>query len=889
MDDINQEIIDSIENKENIIFHGPGGCGKSYSIKFIANFFQSRGKKVYCTATTGVAAINLCDSEKKITATTLHSWAGVGTAKLSAKKLFFKVAHSKARERWEETELLIIDEVSMLGAEFMDKLDYIGQNIKHCDKPFGGIQLLLSGDFLQLPPVKDEWVFNSRVWDKFNLHPFIFEEPKRYDDRDYFNFLLRIRNGSHTPEDEKKIRARIKAYTKFLEIVKSNKDNINIVKPTFIYSKKKDVNQENEIELDKLEGEAIEFIAEDSFTPYNNKARYDYYIELLDDSIPKAIALKKGAQVMLKFNLDTKGGLVNGTRGVVLNIESGRVTVRFINGKKLIIEKIPWEVEDKDGCAVRHQIPLLLAWACTVHKCVSGDTTIFTDKGMFKIKDIITKEGWNNKKINVYTRRGLERTSKTFMGGEEDSIKITTRMGYKLEGSVRHPILVRTQEGKHIWKKMPDLKIGDIAIIKCNLQCGSLDNLSTEEFVPEKDNHIPIIPKYITDELCYVMGLLVGDGCYSGKKFQIEFGKRNEQIIETYRKLIKDLFNYDCKFYDYSSKRVPRLCIFSKNIRLFFKWCGLDFVTAPNKKIPWSVLNNTISAQKSFIRGLFDTDGGVNNDGIHLTSVSLTLMEQMHILLLNLGVISKLGIIREAVGKWSTTYRIYISGEGAVNYAKYIGFHCERKNKLLDKFRVSSKFVPKSNIGFFPDSKIVARQIQASYKLSKKNGVSSLISSCANERSTLTTRHIPYLNERLDLPSTKVGRMLFKIYNKGYFFDPITAIEKNKCIMYDFEVPGSHSFITNGIVSHNCQSTTLDYAVCDLGTNIFCEGQAYVALSRVRNLHGLFITDFYPPSIKVNKQALEYSKKLEELSKKYIVKDEEDNSEDTDFVIDITE
>jgi ATP-dependent exoDNAse (exonuclease V) alpha subunit len=92
--------------------------------------------------------------------------------------------------------------------------------------------------------------------------------------------------------------------------------------------------------------------------------------------------------------------------------------------------------------------------------------------------------------------------------------------------------------------------------------------------------------------------------------------------------------------------------------------------------------------------------------------------------------------------------------------------------------------------------------------------------------------------------------------------------------------------------NHRVQSTTLDYAVCDLGTNIFCEGQAYVALSRVRNLHGLFITEFYPPSIKVNKKALEYSKTLEELSRKYnknFEQHDSEDSEDTDFVIDITE
>lgn len=368
------DIINSIENKENILLHGPGGCGKSYCLKYIADYFQKKNKKIACTSTTGVSAINLCDSERKISATTLHSWSGIGIGTLSAKKLIAKIYTKKeARERWLTTEILILDEVSMLGATLIDKIDYIGRHIRQSDLPFGGLQVIFSGDFLQLPPVKDDWAFNSDVWESIKFHPYILTEPKRYDDLDYFNMLLRIRNGLHTLVDEKSIKARIVAYKNFLEIVKNSKENINIIKPTRIYSKKKDVDQENFSELEKLDGDVEEFIAVDNFTKITDKAKPDYYFEALDENIPRSIALKKGAQVMLKFNLDIKQGFVNGTRGVVLDIDAGNQTVlvRFLNGKKLLVEKIVWTNEDKDGIATRTQIPLILAWSVTCHKCQS--------------------------------------------------------------------------------------------------------------------------------------------------------------------------------------------------------------------------------------------------------------------------------------------------------------------------------------------------------------------------------------------------------------------------------------------------------------------------------------------------------------------------------------
>ena len=366
------KIIKSIDNGENVILHGPGGTGKTYILRTISTEV-CKNKVIFCTATTGIAAMNLSIPECNISATTLHSWAGVGLAQETEEKLLEKVRKGIARKRWEKVDLLIIDEIGMLGSVFIDKLDYIGREIRGINKPFGGIQLLLSGDFLQLPPVKDGWLFDSEVWSQLDIHPFIFDVPKRYDDVQYFELLLRMRQGTPSEGDIKKMRARVRSYKKLIKILEEKKDNVNIIKPTILSSKKIDVEYENEKELALLKGEEVCYIAIDTFKPYKSSARSDYYMRSLEDTIPKTITLKVGAQVMLKKNISVKDGLVNGSRGVVLEINSTSTKVRFINGMKIDIPVDVWELKDKDGKATRTQIPLILAWSLTIHK-VQGCT-----------------------------------------------------------------------------------------------------------------------------------------------------------------------------------------------------------------------------------------------------------------------------------------------------------------------------------------------------------------------------------------------------------------------------------------------------------------------------------------------------------------------------------
>lgn len=389
-----KEMLEVALTRRNMIFHAPGGCGKSHALKELS-IMLSTTYKVFATATTGVAAVNLANghinsnNNHEFTVTTLHRFAGIGTANLDIIPLIKKVrSNRKSLNRWKSCEILIIDEISMLGGGLFQKLDKIAKSIKGNNKPFGGIQLIVSGDFLQLPPVKDTWIFHTTEWEDLNLRPFILETPYRYDNMDFFNMLLRIRKGILTETDSKILYSRVKAnecvHNILNKISSDSKQNIGeIIKPTMFYSKRDDVESFNLRELDKLEGEEYLFEAEDEFETNNDfesitgflnsydeeGSTRDEYKKLLDYDMPRSISFKIGAQVMLRANLSVETGLVNGSRGVVNSIiPREAVIVKFLNGAKVKIELHSRSFEDKYIKATRKQIPLILSYACTIHR-----------------------------------------------------------------------------------------------------------------------------------------------------------------------------------------------------------------------------------------------------------------------------------------------------------------------------------------------------------------------------------------------------------------------------------------------------------------------------------------------------------------------------------------
>lgn len=373
-------IFDLIRTGKNICLLGPGGTGKSYIIKEIYNRLSEAGKCVVKTSTTGISAINIAGC-------TLHRWAGCGLLDGEVDQIYDKFLryNIKTRERWTTTDLLIIDEISMLGMETFEKLDKLARKVMRREQPFGGIKLLVIGDFLQLPPVKNQFVFESELWHTYEFSYIKFIYGFRYDDPEYYNMLMRIRICSHTSEDLKFIKNRNKLYKKLL----ASKD-IDFNNYTHMYATNRQADAHNSQELNKIKKQEHEYIARDKFIPTEEFKKsggkftsedFETHSKLMDNAIPKKIILKRGALVMLRYNIDVENGLANGTQAHVRKCihyeknEEGSTQIDMVrirlleNNETTWIEPVKFELQvPSKGIFTRTQIPLIVAFAATIHK-----------------------------------------------------------------------------------------------------------------------------------------------------------------------------------------------------------------------------------------------------------------------------------------------------------------------------------------------------------------------------------------------------------------------------------------------------------------------------------------------------------------------------------------
>lgn len=343
----------------NIFLTGPAGTGKSYCVNLLFKFLDLNGVFYGKTATTGVAALN-------IGGVTLHSWSGMGLAEDDGMDLLHKVEeNSKACNRIKNSKVLIIDEISMAKSDLIDKLDIVCQYIRNKDKPFGGIQVVFVGDFMQLPPVfrdlkEEKFAFESQAWSDAKVKTVHLTEIVRQHDEPHFAKLLNeIRMGGASD------------YTLLMDCI-DRKFPEDGIKPVKLYCKNVDVSKHNHEELKKLKGESKYYHSSDTGGE-NWKQFFDK-----NCPAPTCLELKEGAQVILLTNLDVPLGLVNGSVGTVLKCYDNCVDVQFACGPQ-IIETNKWEVKQNEYDALsgtmkkvvlasRTQIPLKLAWSITIHK-----------------------------------------------------------------------------------------------------------------------------------------------------------------------------------------------------------------------------------------------------------------------------------------------------------------------------------------------------------------------------------------------------------------------------------------------------------------------------------------------------------------------------------------
>ena len=645
-------------NGKNVFITGPGGTGKTAVIKLFTRTYKS-SRTIAITSTTGTSALLL-------NGTTFHSYLGIGYGTGSVVNLVKKINDiSWLRKRWTEIDCLIIDEVSMLDPDLFDKLEEIARIIRKSTLPFGKIQLILSGDFCQLPCIGiNKFCFEAKSWDKCINKTIYLTNIIRQEEILFQNLLNNIRIGNITKDVKNILNSRKK-------VILTNDFGI---KPTKLYATNIDVDRINNLELDKLAKEGLNFFEYEMIIKvYKNVSNKALAIDKFKKycTAPEILQLCVGAQVMLLKNLSLECGLANGSRGVVVKFLQDLPVVKFLNGEERIIDMNIWEIEENDKAILRaSQIPLKIAYAYSIHKCCSGKTLIYTQDGIKRISKIsedligfdhLTRET-KNIEYSVIGKTGYQIATQIYKGDIEETIKITSSYGYNIEGSYKHPIL--TFNGtEEVWKKLPDITIGDYIFLKKNTQ-----NFGKKIKTKKLYNDYKI-PNYVTPKLCYLLGMLLGNGYYSSNNYNNFFIQNNILFIEIFG-------------FEYNSNDLEAL-------REFFSWCGLKY-NIINENIPWVILENTKECHIEFLKGYYDIKGVVNKVCIN-THGSCHIIEDLQIMFLNLGIVSTI-----------KNNNLYINEYNAYLFYKNIEFNNPTKktkiNKLYGSKSVYENFIPNENL-----------------------------------------------------------------------------------------------------------------------------------------------------------------------------------------------
>ena len=369
----------------NLFITGSGGTGKSYLIKTIKKDLESRGIKHAVCALTGCAAVLL-----NCYAKTIHSWSGIGLGVGTKEEIVDKAIRNKrATTNWKTTQVLIVDEISMMSLKIFEAIEQIAKCCKRQYlRPFGGMQVIFIGDFYQLPPVKDtQFCFESALWGQtFALENHIhLKTLYRQKDPEYIRILTEVRDGVLTEESLVALTARLNT--------KYDATQNNGIVPTKLFPRNADadrINQTMYLKLTETEEKYdlktvtnLRMLNETSLPiPLDVMTKC---VELKDEEVEQqlklfcensnlspTLSLKKGAIVMCLANLDTDAGVCNGSQGIVVDFVANAQNVKcplvkFLNGVVMMIQPRVYQHGDYPKFGVV-QIPLRLAWAFTIHK-----------------------------------------------------------------------------------------------------------------------------------------------------------------------------------------------------------------------------------------------------------------------------------------------------------------------------------------------------------------------------------------------------------------------------------------------------------------------------------------------------------------------------------------
>jgi len=345
-----QEALDILKLGHNVYLTGSAGSGKTFLLNRYIEYLKKKKIEIGITASTGIAATH-------INGITIHSWAGIGIKdKLTDGDIFKLLKKRYLMQRFKKTKVLIIDEVSMLHSFRLDIVNRVCSLFKQNGLPFGGLQVVLCGDFFQLPPISKNgeeanFINKSLAWQEINLKVCYLHEQHRHNDDASIGVLNDIRTNSVGEHTLIPLRKRYR------------KDIAGLANPTKLYTHNIDVDAINNNELKKLN-------AQGKLYSMGSIGNYKLVDVLKRSCLAfEKLALKVGAVVMfIKNNFDK--GYVNGTLGEVVNFDNDNMPIiKTFNNQEIVATPESWIIEeDGEIKAEITQVPLRLAWAITIHK-----------------------------------------------------------------------------------------------------------------------------------------------------------------------------------------------------------------------------------------------------------------------------------------------------------------------------------------------------------------------------------------------------------------------------------------------------------------------------------------------------------------------------------------
>ena len=433
-------------------------------------------------------------------------------------------------------------------------------------------------------------------------------------------------------------------------------------------------------------------------------------------------------------------------------------------------------------------------------KCTAAGTLVLCDEGMVPIERLgqgLGKGEAQPIELTVHGMNGPEPAAYIYCGGESDTLRIRTRLGYRIEVTPEHPLLVLQADGTLSWRRADALRSGDtLALQRGQRMFGDRVAVSwTARLAAHDRSSKPVVLEVIDDEFAYFLGLLVGDGCLTQRK-RIVFTSADEELVAVFREVAARLrlhvFPNGARKYDQ--------VIASSGLYYLLEHLGLSLGLARTKRVPTAILTAPQPVVAAFLSALFDTDGSVDRrDGaITFSTVSDTLAAQVQTILLNLGIVASRTVKRgRYLGQPHLSHLLTVTGTEAERFDELIGFRLARKRDLRRRRPRNA------NVDVIPN---VAESIRNAMRAARLTHAEHKLFSdyrwARRKPSHQKLRQLTDLLARGGAPPAALAP-LNALLDRGLLFLDVVEIAPSRAQVYDLTVPGTHSFVANGFVNHN--------------------------------------------------------------------------------------